>query len=540
MLVPQPPGQNRSATAKTARKPSPQAFTKPPAAELPKPPVSEPPVKPLAPPPSVELPVAPPPTIELPVTPPLIIAPEPVMAPPPAAAYIAPEPDYTLAGSAPPTEILSPPTDEMLVAQLSTVPQPTAPLPTMTPEPAMAQVSSAAAFNPEPATEFLSPLSIDLPAAAPVPITPEPVLAPSSAAPSFSPEPTVTEFACPLSVDQSTAAPVAITPEPPLETPPLVTPFDDVPLLNERFEPPAPEMQVAAAENFAEPTFDLPLSDQPVPATDQGTAVHAPAASFASYPLADQEASAAFASSPTVELSPSPTPTTSPEPDMVLLLPPPETDAPENEEIGSQKPRPHDDDRHKPQPRRPAVETYIDDVVTLRRSRGAEFLSWLHNHLPARPDHIPSDAIEPSWAERRTARGLAAALAGIALLSLLPVALTRHWDLRSAPPWALWTVLLAAVQLIFAGWLANAPDWATVRVQMIISAALTTLYAMAMTLMVLTPSTHELILKLDEVRPLGAAWCGLMFLLMGGATWYCGRTSTRWREQNEVERVHSF
>ncbi len=84
---------------------------------------------------------------------------------------------------------------------------------------------------------------------------------------------------------------------------------------------------------------------------------------------------------------------------------------------------------------------------------------------------------------------------------------------------------MAAVQLVYAGWLANAPDWATVRVQMVLSAALTTIYAMAMTLVLLTPQTRSLILGLDEVRRLAPAWCGLMLLIMAVATWYCGRTA---------------
>ena len=153
---------------------------------------------------------------------------------------------------------------------------------------------------------------------------------------------------------------------------------------------------------------------------------------------------------------------------------------------------------------------------------------------------MPAGAIEPTWAERRTARGLAAGLACAAVLSLLPLVLTRHVDLRTAPPWALWIVILAVVQLVYAAWLANAPDWATVHVQMILSAAMTTIYAMAMTLVLLTPSTRTLILGLDEVRRLGAAWCGLMVLIMAAATWYSGRTSTRWREQLVKERLDVY
>ena len=342
-------------------------------------------------------------------------------------------------------------------------------------------------------------------------------------------------------------------PEPPLESLPPVASFDPEPMLEAPPAPPAFELppasfnpepaateETARAAFFAEPTFELPQIIQPDIGPEQEAPSHSPATSFDSelvYTLPDESSLATLMSQPTAEMSPSPAPTIAPEPVIVPMLLLPETEASRDyHDNPSHKPRGHDEDRHTPEPRPSAVDVCIDDAVILRRSRGVEFLSWLRNHLPARPEHVPADAIEPTWAERRTARGLAAALAGIALLSILPVALGRHLDLRSAPPWALWTVLLAVVQLVYAGWLANAPDWATVRVQMILSAALTTIYAMAMTLVLLTPQTRSLILGLDEVRRLAPAWCGLMLLVMAVATWYCGRTSTQWREQIAYER----
>ena len=120
-------------------------------------------------------------------------------------------------------------------------------------------------------------------------------------------------------------------------------------------------------------------------------------------------------------------------------------------------------------------------------------------------------------------------LAAIAMLSLLPP-LWRHANLLNAPPWALGTIFLAAVQLVYAGWLLNAPDWATVRVQMIVSAALATIYAMVMTLAIITPPLRPMVFGLEE-RPLAAAWCGLMLVLLGIATWLCGRISAHWQLQ---------
>ncbi len=438
MLVPQPPGASRTSAAKPARKTPPQALAKPLAEEPPKTPVVESLPQPVAPPRSIELPVSLPPALE----PELALPPLP---PRP----ISPVPDYSFTSRG---ELIEPP-------RQATAEMPSAPLPTMTPEPAMAPLASAAALDSAPAAaEFLSPLSIELP-------------------------PTV---------------PVAVVPEPPLESLPPLTSFDHEPLLDEPMQ----------EEQFARPAFELPQ------------------ASFNPEPTATaQTGGEAFFAQPAI----------------VPLLPPPETDMSLEFEYD---PKYEDNERGADRiglpPRPSIVDDDIDEAVTLRRSRGVEFFSWLRNLLPARPEHVPANAIEPTWQERRTARGLAAALVGVALLTLLPLVLTRHVDLRTAPPWALWVVILAMVQLIFAGWLANVPDWATVRMQMVLSAGLTTIYAMAMTLVLLTPQARSLILGLDEVRRLAPAWCGLMVLIMGIATWYCGRTSARWREQLVNERLDVY
>jgi hypothetical protein len=196
----------------------------------------------------------------------------------------------------------------------------------------------------------------------------------------------------------------------------------------------------------------------------------------------------------------------------------------------------YDQDRLEPRPLSSTAELMTDEAVTLPRSRGVEFLVWLRNRFPSHAAYLPDDAIEPSWAERRTARGLAAALAAIAVLNLLPVILSGHYNLLAAPPWAVLAVLLAVVQVVYAARLANAPDWSTVQVQMIVSASVTTAYAMLTTLALLTPSEKPLLFGLGEVRRLVPAWCGLMMLVMGGVTWYCGRTSAHWRRELAEEQ----
>jgi hypothetical protein len=132
-------------------------------------------------------------------------------------------------------------------------------------------------------------------------------------------------------------------------------------------------------------------------------------------------------------------------------------------------------------------------------------------------------------AERRISRRLAGVLSAAALLSLLPVLVLGHADLTKAPPWALAAVLLAVLQAVYAGWIINAPDWAAAQVQMAVCAVMTTLYGMLMTLSLMAPANKPLILGLGEARRAVPAWCGLMLLLMGAATWFCGWTSAKWK-----------
>jgi hypothetical protein len=163
-----------------------------------------------------------------------------------------------------------------------------------------------------------------------------------------------------------------------------------------------------------------------------------------------------------------------------------------------------------------------------RRIAGFAFSFRRRKPRPRTERRLPADATIPGKAERRTARQLAAVAAVAALTSVLPV-FVGHADLLTPPPWALATVFLAVLQLIYAAWMINAPDWASARVQMVVCAVLATIYAMLMTLTMITPVNHPLILGLGEVRRAAPAWCGLMFVLMGAATWFCGRASARWR-----------
>ena len=132
---------------------------------------------------------------------------------------------------------------------------------------------------------------------------------------------------------------------------------------------------------------------------------------------------------------------------------------------------------------------------------------WLRKFWPAAERHLPADATIPGKAERRIALQLAAVPAVAALVSLLPVGL-GHANLLTAPPWALAAVFLAVLQLVYAVWMINVPDWVTARVQMFVCALFATIYGMLMTLTMITPVYRPLLLGLGEVRHTAPAWCG--------------------------------
>ncbi len=177
------------------------------------------------------------------------------------------------------------------------------------------------------------------------------------------------------------------------------------------------------------------------------------------------------------------------------------------------------------QPQR--VTTVGERAILRRKSSGFAIPSWLRKLWPPTEKYLPADVTIPGKEEQRIALQLAAVLAVIALMSVAPV-IVGHVNLLTAP-WALAAVFLAALQLVYAAWIINAPDWVSARMLMVDCAIVTTIYGMLMTLTMITPANRPLILGLGEVRRIAPAWCGLMLVITGAATWFCGWTSVRWR-----------
>jgi len=143
---------------------------------------------------------------------------------------------------------------------------------------------------------------------------------------------------------------------------------------------------------------------------------------------------------------------------------------------------------------------------------------------------------------------LAAALVCAALFSVIPAV----WDvveyLRFAESplvarWALGLFFLGVVQLAYAVYLFQLPDWTTVWVVTLFSLALAAVYAAALGLVLLSPAdgfvvgNHGLQLADKLAGGKAALWCLCMVSLSIIVAFFAGRHSTRWYKAEMMLRT---
>lgn len=101
-------------------------------------------------------------------------------------------------------------------------------------------------------------------------------------------------------------------------------------------------------------------------------------------------------------------------------------------------------------------------------------------------------------------------------------------------PWALVLLALGIVQIAYAVYFAQLPDWTSGWVVTIVSLSLAALYAgmLGITLMASSESYVIRGLQLGELLASGRApiWCLCMTTIMASLAFFAGRTSFRWRQ----------
>jgi len=147
----------------------------------------------------------------------------------------------------------------------------------------------------------------------------------------------------------------------------------------------------------------------------------------------------------------------------------------------------------------------------------------------------PSRIVQGYRADRlhaQTVYWLAVGLALLALFQLIPAVM--HGSPAAAPSWAALVWLIVIAQLGYAAWMACTPDWSTVWVCMIMTAVVATIYALAMALVLVTPTTSVVWFDLDEVRDSAGLWCGAVVLLVFLMAYACSRVGYAWRKSYQA------
>lgn len=138
--------------------------------------------------------------------------------------------------------------------------------------------------------------------------------------------------------------------------------------------------------------------------------------------------------------------------------------------------------------------------------------------------------------KRHLVRWTALAVALIACFQVAPAA--QFWNLFYAPDWAKWVVVLSALQLVFALYLAILPSWPSLWVTVVLLGGMAAIYAAAMAIVAATPAGRPMLFELDDWRRTAAPWAACNVLLLGLLAYGCGRAATRWQRSWMIAYAH--
>ena len=163
--------------------------------------------------------------------------------------------------------------------------------------------------------------------------------------------------------------------------------------------------------------------------------------------------------------------------------------------------------------------------------------------LQARRQRLITAAVyQPDAGRIQTVRFLAMWLAAAVLFSALPALLQpHHLNVVAAPGWVRLVLMAAGLQAVYIVWTVTAPDWGSLWVSMIVFAAVSAGYGFATAVALATAPDQPLLLGMnDDVRRAAKLWCPAVMAVMALATYFCGRTSVRWRRAVELQPANGL
>ncbi len=137
--------------------------------------------------------------------------------------------------------------------------------------------------------------------------------------------------------------------------------------------------------------------------------------------------------------------------------------------------------------------------------------------------------------------GCCVALLGLAGMYPAVAEVVRHFtdfDSRGIESWTWFVFLLAGIQLVYALYMVQLPDWSTLWIVMIISAVTSVFYAMALGIALMSGEENAIItsLGLSNLQRAGymSLWCFMMTLLTSLLTYFLVRASLKWQKAYEL------
>jgi hypothetical protein len=158
-------------------------------------------------------------------------------------------------------------------------------------------------------------------------------------------------------------------------------------------------------------------------------------------------------------------------------------------------------------------------------------------------DTLPVRGYEHSAEKRWTVYQLGAILILAAVFGAVPAVLDviAHFQAIESPGvsrWA-WALLLASViQLAYAVYLFQLPDWSSVWTVSIVLLVFATAYAMLLGLLMLADNQSQVVqfLELADARAghKATGWCLIMLSICSLLAYFCGRTGARWHHAYRI------
>lgn len=180
---------------------------------------------------------------------------------------------------------------------------------------------------------------------------------------------------------------------------------------------------------------------------------------------------------------------------------------------------------------------------TPSRPHGKEAQAETTETATGKPEREVVRGYEHDIHRRRTVHYLGIALILTALFGAIPAVMDIAHNLRAIDPtgvsrWALALLLASGIQLAYAVYVIQLPDWSTAWVVSFVTLVTATGYAMFLGIAILAKPDSQIIQLLDPAYTVfgkkAAGWCLIMLSLSSLLAYFSGRISVRWRHAYDL------